>query len=92
LAKIQSKGREKFIEDLQDTHQLFKSYINERRPNVDIDKVATGEIWFGSRALEHSLVDDLMTSDEYLTQQADSSKLFEINYVQKKKFPQTNRI
>ena len=82
------QGREKFIEDLQDTHQLFKSYINERRPNVDIDKVATGEVWFGSRALELSLIDDLMTSDEYLTQQAESSKLFEINYVQKKKFPQ----
>ena len=82
------QGREKFIEDLQDTHQLFKSYINERRPNVDIDKVATGEVWFGTRALELSLVDDLMTSDEYLTQQADSAKLFEINYVQKKKLPQ----
>jgi serine protease SohB len=82
------QGREKFIEDLQDTHQLFKSYINERRPNVDIDKVATGEVWFGSRALELSLIDDLMTSDEYLTEQADSSKLYEISYVQKKKFPQ----
>jgi serine protease SohB len=82
------QGREKFIEDLQDTHQLFKSYINERRPNVDINKVATGEVWFGSRALELSLIDDLMTSDEYLTEQAGNSKLFEINYVQKKKFPQ----
>ena len=82
------QGRDKFIEDLQDTHQLFKSYITERRPNVDIDKVATGEVWFGTRALELSLIDDLMTSDEYLTQQAESSKLFEINYVQKKKFPQ----
>lgn len=82
------QGREKFIDDLQDTHQLFKSYITERRPSVDIDKVATGEVWFGSRALALSLIDDLMTSDEYLTQQASSSKLFEINYVQKKKFPQ----
>jgi serine protease SohB len=82
------QGRDKFIEDLQDTHQLFKSYITERRPNVDIDKVATGEVWFGTRALELSLIDDLMTSDEYLTQQAESSKLFEINYVQKKKLPQ----
>ena len=82
------QGREKFIDDLQDTHQLFKSYITERRPSVDIDKVATGEVWFGSRALALSLIDELMTSDEYLTQQASSSKLFEINYVQKKKFPQ----
>jgi serine protease SohB len=82
------QGREKFIEDLQDTHQLFKSYVSERRPSIDIDKVATGEVWFGSRALELSLVDELMTSDEYLTQCAKKSKVFEINYVQKKKLPQ----
>ena len=82
------QGREKFIEDLQDTHQLFKSYVAERRPKIDIDKVATGDVWFGSRALELSLVDELMTSDEYLTQQAKESKLYAINYVQKKKLPQ----
>ena len=82
------QGREKFIQDLQDTHQLFKSYVSERRPKIDIDKVATGDVWFGSRALELSLVDELMTSDEYLTHQAKESKLYEINYVQKKKLPQ----
>jgi serine protease SohB len=82
------QGREKFIEDLQDTHQLFKSYVAERRPKIEIDKVATGEVWFGSRALELSLVDELMTSDEYLTHCAKESKVFEINYVQKKKLPQ----
>jgi serine protease SohB len=82
------QGREKFIEDLQDTHQLFKSYVAERRPHIDIDKVATGEVWFGSRALELALVDELMTSDEYLTHSANESKVFEINYVQKKKLPQ----
>ena len=68
------QGREKFIQDLQDTHQLFKSYVSERRPKIDIDKVATGDVWFGSRALELSLVDELMTSDEYLTHQAKESK------------------
>lgn len=82
------QGREKFLDDLQDTHQLFKSYVAERRPAIDIDKVATGEVWFGSRALELALVDELMTSDEYLTQCARDSKVFEINYVQKKKLPQ----
>ncbi len=82
------QGREKFIEDLQDTHQLFKSYVAERRPQIDIDKVATGEVWFGSRAHELALVDELMTSDEYLTHSAKESKVFEINYVQKKKLPQ----
>ena len=45
-------------------------------------------MWFGSRALELALVDELMTSDEYLTHSAKESKVFEINYVQKKKLPQ----
>ena len=79
------QGREKFIEDLQDTHQLFKSYVAERRPQININKVATGEVWFGTRALELALVDELMTSDEYLTHCAKESKVYEINYVQKKK-------
>jgi serine protease SohB len=82
------QGRKKFLEDLQDIHSLFKSYVAERRPNIDIDKVATGDVWFGTRALELSLVDELMTSDEYLTQQAKESKVYEINYLQKKKLPQ----
>jgi serine protease SohB len=82
------QGREKFIEDLQDTHQLFKSYVAERRPQININKVATGEVWFGTRALELALVDELMTSDEYLTHCAKESKVYEINYVQKKKLPQ----
>lgn len=82
------QGREKFLEDLQDTHSLFKSYVAERRPNIDIDKVATGDVWFGTRALELSLVDELMTSDEYLSQQTKESKVYEINYLQKKKLPQ----
>jgi serine protease SohB len=82
------QGREKFLEDLKDTHQLFKSYVAERRPNIDMEKVATGDVWFGSRALELSLVDQLMTSDEYLTEQAKECKVYEINYVQKKKLPQ----
>ena len=88
LGENTEQGREKFIEDLHDTHQLFKSYVAERRSQIDINKVATGEVWFGSRALELSLVDELMTSDEYLTHCAKESKVFEINYVQKKKLPQ----
>ena len=88
LGQNTQEGRDKFIEDLQDTHELFKSYVSERRPQIDISKVATGEVWFGSRAMDMSLVDGLMTSDEYLTQQAKESKVYEIAFVQKKKLPQ----
>ncbi|HEY7776196.1 MAG TPA: protease SohB, partial [Kineobactrum sp.] len=39
------KGREKFMQDLEITHTLFKAFVAENRPSLDIDKVATGEIW-----------------------------------------------
>ena len=80
------KGREKFVEELEDTHQLFKDYVSERRPQVDIDKIATGEIWFGSRALAMSLIDDIQTSDEYLVSRIEKADVFEVAYVFKKKF------
>lgn len=82
------KGREKFVEDLQETHELFKEFIREHRGNVDVDKVATGEIWLGSRALELGLVDQLITSDEYLTQNLDDVEIFELTYSRKKTLPQ----
>ena len=77
-------AREKFVEELEETHQLFKNYVSERRPAVDIAGVATGEVWYGSRALEVALVDDLQTSDEYVSNCIEDAEVFEINYVLKK--------
>ncbi|MFP3441309.1 S49 family peptidase, partial [Pantoea sp. SIMBA_133] len=57
------KGRQKFLEDLEDTHGLFKEYVSERRPDLDIAAVANGDIWFGKRALEVKLIDEIKTSD-----------------------------
>ena len=53
------KGRQKFLEELEDVHVLFKEFIAENRPAVNIAEVATGEAWYGKRALEHKLVDEL---------------------------------
>lgn len=82
------KGREKFIEELEETHQLFKGYVSERRPQVDINKIATGEIWYGTKALEMALVDDIQTSDEYLVSCIQQAQVYEVAYVQKKKLHQ----
>ncbi len=82
------KGREKFIEELEDTHQLFKNYVSARRPQVDIEKIATGEIWFGSRAKDMALIDDIQTSDEYLVSRIEEADVFEVAYVFKKKLHQ----
>jgi serine protease SohB len=77
------KGRQKFQDDLEDTHELFKAYVAQRRPAVDIDKVATGDIWFGSRALEVNLVDELATSDEYIMQACNDADVYSVAYKEK---------
>lgn len=66
LGENSEEGRAKFLEDLASTHDLFKDYVAARRPNLDVDAVATGEIWYGSQALEAGLVDAVGTSDAYL--------------------------
>lgn len=73
------KGREKFVEELEDTHDLFKSFVEEHRPSLDVGKVATGEIWFGKRAIDQKLVDELKTSDQYLSELADEYSVYELS-------------
>ena len=79
------KGREKFQEELEDTHVLFKEFVGEQRPGLDVAKVATGEHWFGQRALALGLVDELKTSDEYLLEQIESADVFEVRWEHKRK-------
>lgn len=82
------EARDKFREDLNDIHSLFKEYVSERRQKVDIEQVATGETWYGTRAQQVGLIDDIKTSDEYLTSLARDCKVFKIHYVQKKSLPE----
>ena len=78
------KGREKFQEDLETTHELFKGFVARYRPQLSIDEVATGEVWLGMAALDKLLVDDLQTSDEYLGNRAREAELFHLHYAEKK--------
>jgi serine protease SohB len=78
------KDREKFKEELEDTHKLFKEFVKDNREQVDIDKIATGEHWYGKRAIDLNLVDELITSDDYLTQAAIEADVFEVKFERKK--------
>jgi serine protease SohB len=78
------KGREKFIEEIQDTHELFKDFIKEYRPAVNVADVATGEVWFGTRALHKGLVDEIRTSEEYLLDAAHTADIFKIEFIEKR--------
>ena len=78
------KGREKFQEDLETTHELFKGFVARYRPQLDIDAIATGEVWLGIAAQERLLVDELKTSDQYLAERAAEAELFYLHFVHKK--------
>lgn len=78
------KGRDKFRQELEETHQLFKTFVTDNRPDLSIETVATGEHWFGLDAIKKGLIDHLQTSDDYLMAKMDSHKVFGVKCVVKK--------
>jgi serine protease SohB len=77
-------ARAKFREEIEETHRLFKNFVHHYRPGLDISKVSTGEHWYGTQALDLNLVDQLLTSDDYLLEQSQTCDLFEIIYSTRK--------
>lgn len=82
------KGREKFKEEIEETHGLFKEFVSQFRPSLDLEKVATGEHWFGSKAKELGLVDEISTSDELIVKACAEQKVVAISFEEKKKLKQ----
>lgn len=78
LGENTQEGREKFIDDLENTHRLFKTYVAKHRPDMDIEKLATGEIWYGSEALEQKLVDSVGTSEAYLVERISQAQVYRV--------------
>ena len=85
FGEITDEGKKKFTEQIQETHDLFKNFVKTHRPIVEIDKVATGEYWYGEQALKLKLIDELKVSDEYLFTQKDKAKILKISIKPKKK-------
>jgi serine protease SohB len=74
------EDRAKLKEELEDVHGLFKAAVSKYRPDLDLDKVATGEHWYGSMALELGLADEIKTSDELLSELAVDRDLYQLTY------------
>ncbi|ELH4834870.1 protease SohB [Vibrio harveyi] len=79
------KARDKFKQELEETHVLFKDFIRERRSDLELEKVATGEHWFGTQAKELGLVDEISTSDDLVVAACKEKTVLAVHYVQKKK-------
>ncbi len=77
------KGKQKFRQELEETHQLFKQFVSENRPGLDIEKIATGEHWFGRQALALNLIDEISTSDDLLLKAFENKQIIEVKYQEK---------
>lgn len=73
-------GREKLRQQLEDIHGLFKDFIHEYRPGLDLARVATGEYWHGTQALALGLIDTIQTSDDFLLAAAEQTDLYRVSY------------
>jgi len=78
-------ARQKLKEQLEETHALFKGFVGEYRPDLDLERVATGEYWHGRQAVELGLVDAIQTSDDLLLAQSDTRDLWQLKYSARKK-------
>lgn len=79
------EGREKFREELNETHLLFKQFVSEMRPSLDIESVATGEHWFGTQAKAMGLVDAIGTSDDLLIAEMENHEVLAVRYTRRKR-------
>ncbi|WP_090459706.1 MULTISPECIES: protease SohB [unclassified Enterobacter] len=85
LGENTEEGRQKFREDLNETHDLFKEFVKRMRPTLNIDEVATGEHWYGMQAQEKGLVDEVGTSDELLLSLINEREVVSVRFMQRKK-------
>jgi len=85
FGKNTDKARAKLRHDIEDVHGLFKDFVAEHRPQLDLARVSTGEHWYGSRALALQLVDGLQTSDDYLLTRCREADLYEVTYSVRKR-------
>ena len=78
FTEVTDEGKQKLQDDITAIHEAFKRLIKEGRPDVDIEEIATGEYWLASQAKEKGLVDEIMTSDDYLGSKLDDCEVIEI--------------
>lgn len=80
FGEVTEKGRAKLQEQLEETHHLFKAFVKDNRPALDVDQVSTGEYWLGRKAKDLGLVDRLATSDDYLLERAKAANVYQLRF------------
>ena len=86
FGKNTDKERKQLKEQLEDIHDLFRDFVTENRPQLDMKQVGTGQYWYGIKAKEMGLVDELMTSDDYLSAAVENKNIYKVTYEFEKKW------
>ena len=77
------EDRAKYQQELEQTHDLFKHFVSTYRSELDLNKVANGEHWYGEDAVKLNLVDKLQTSDSYILQLMEDNEVYALHSRQK---------
>lgn len=87
IGEVTEEGKAKLKEELEDIHIAFQDHVAFTRPSLasTMADLATGEHWLAVQAKEKGLVDDIMTSDEYLESLCETYDLIEIVQHKKKR-------
>jgi serine protease SohB len=80
FGEVTEEDRDKLREELEDIHELFQAMVRKYRPALDMARVATGEYWYGTRALELGLVDEIGTSDDWLARLVDEADAWKVEW------------
>ena len=88
--KITKEDLAKSEEDIAEIFELFKGWVAQNRPQLNIDEVATGETWFGPAALEKGLCDEIKTVDDVLLDYIDNNyNVYSVKYAPPQEIPST---
>jgi serine protease SohB len=85
FGEVTDEDRAKLREEIEDVHELFQAMVLRHRPSLDMARVATGEYWYGTRALELGLVDVLTTSDDWLVEAMRRAQAWKVEWRSRKK-------
>lgn len=80
FGEITQRGRDKVKEDVEEMHAIFKDWVKQHRPEVEIDGIATGETWIGLQAIQRNMIDEVITSDECIIRACDEADVFAVRF------------
>ncbi|MBC6414821.1 MAG: protease SohB [Bdellovibrionales bacterium] len=93
MGKVTEEKKKQLQEQLNLVHTQFKNFVKKYR-NINLEEVATGEVWLAEEALKKGLVDQLKCSDDFILEKIKSHQVYKISFKKEKtlldKLPKMN--